>query len=274
MTNKALGTEEGDWQRNGDTRSDQELRQANRHMHDFLDLLGHELRTPLGAIRNALCILELKGDDANTRARALGILERQTQHIAYLTEDMLDISRIEHGKIKLHKQPLDLAQTITRAIDTVRATVDERGHRLEVSLPREPVILDADPGRLQQMVTNLLNNAAKYMDPGGDIWVTAKVTGGTVMLRVRDSGMGLDPEVLPHIFDPFWQLERTFDHSQNGLGIGLALVRKLAEMHGGSASASSAGLGRGSEFVVCLPADSRMVECSNTNCTQRHSVCC
>ena len=114
--------------------------------------------------------------------------------------------------------------------------------------------LDADPARLEQVLTNLLNNAAKYMEPGGRIWVTAEVQGGDVVLRVRDSGIGIDPEMLPHVFDPFWQVERTLDHSQGGLGIGLALVRKLAEMHGGSASAFSAGLGRGSEFVVHLPA--------------------
>ncbi len=233
---------------------DRELREANRHMHEFLGLLGHELRSPLAAMRNALHVLELKGDDAATREWARSLLERQTQCIGRLVEDLLEVSRIEHGKIQLRKLPLDLAQTIAQAVETVRASVEGHGHQIVVSLPPEPVTLTADPSRLEQVLTNLLNNAAKYMEPGGKIWVTAEVQGGDVVVQVRDSGVGIDPEMLPHIFDPFWQVKRTFDHSQGGLGIGLALVRKLAEMHGGSASASSAGLGHGSEFVVRLPA--------------------
>jgi signal transduction histidine kinase len=236
-----------------DDRSDGELRDANRHMHEFLALLGHELCSPLAAINNALFILGLRGDDAVAREQARSMIERQTQSIDRLVRDLMEVSYIENGKIRLHKQSLDLAQIVTQAVETVRASVEKRGHRLEVSLPSEPVALNADPSRLEQMLTNLLNNAAKYMAPGGRIWLTAEVRGADVVLRVRDSGDGIDSEMLPHVFDPFWQVERTFDHSQGGLGIGLALVRKLAEMHGGSASASSAGLGRGSEFFVHLP---------------------
>ena len=235
-------------------RPNRELREANRHMHEFLDLLGHELRSPLAAIRNALLVLEQQGDDATTREWVRGLMERQTQCIGHLVEDLLEVSRIEHGKIQLRKQPLDLAETVARAVETVRASVERHGHQLEFTLPPEPVAVHADPARVEQMLTNLLNNSAKYMEPGGRIWVTAEVQGGDVVLQVRDSGVGIDPEMLPHIFDPFWQVERTLDHSQGGLGIGLALVRKLAELHGGSVSASSPGLGRGSEFVVCFPA--------------------
>jgi signal transduction histidine kinase len=238
---------------NGEPRSDGELLEANQHMREFLNVLGHELRSPLAAIGNGLHILQLQGDDAAAREWVCSMIQRQTQCLRRLVEDLLEVSRIEHGQIRLRKQPLDLGQTVARAVETVRASVESRGHQIEVALPPEPVALDADPARLEQVLTNLLNNAAKYMEPGGRIWVTAEVQGGDVILRVQDSGIGMDAEMLPHVFDPFWQVERTLDHSQGGLGIGLALVRKLAEMHGGSARAYSAGLGRGSEFVVCLP---------------------
>ena len=183
------------------------------------------------------------------------MMARQTQFIGRLVEDMLEVSRIEHGKITLRKQMLDLAHTVARAVETVRLSVERRGHQIEIILPPEPVALYADSARLEQVLTNLLDNAAKYMEPGGRIWVTAEDQGDDVVLRVRDSGIGIDPDMLRYVFDPFWQVKRTFDHSQGGLGVGLALVRKLAEMHGGSASAYGAGLGRGSEFVVCLPAN-------------------
>jgi signal transduction histidine kinase len=237
-----------------------ELREANRRMHELLDLLGHELRSPLAAIRNALQVLGQQGVDAAMQENVRGLMERQTQCIGHLIDDLQDVSRIEHGKIQLRKQPLDLAQSVARAVETVRSSIEERGHQLEVSLPREPVSVDADPGRLEQILTNLLNNAAKYMEPGGRIWLTAEVRGGDVVLRVRDSGIGIDAEMLPHVFDPFWQVKCARDHSPGGLGIGLALVRKLAEMHGGSASAYSAGLNHGSEFVVCLPTHAEVLE--------------
>jgi signal transduction histidine kinase len=239
---------------NADGRAEPELREANRHMHEFLDLLGHELRSPLAAIRSAVNLLKLQGDDAATREMVLGLMERQSQCIGRLVEDMLELSQIEHGKIQLLKQPLDVAQSVSQAVETVRASLEGRGHQIEVTLPRDPVAFNVDPVRLEQVLTNLLNNASKYMEPGGRIGVTAEVQGGDVVLQVRDSGIGIDPEMLAHIFDPYWQVEHTLDHAQGGLGIGLALVRKLAELHGGSTSASSAGLGRGSEFVVRLPA--------------------
>jgi signal transduction histidine kinase len=237
----------------GDARPDRELREANRHMHEFLAELGHELRTPLGAICNALQVLALNGDVAAMRESARGVMERQTQCIGRLVDGLLEVSRIEHGKIQLRKERLDLAQCMARAVETVCSSIEEHGHQLEVTLPRQPVWVHADPGRLEQVLKNLLNNAAKYMEPGGRIWLSAEVRSGDVVLRVRDTGIGIDREMLPHVFDFFWQVERTLDHSQGGLGIGLALVRKLVEMHGGSVSASSPGLGRGCEFVVRLP---------------------
>jgi signal transduction histidine kinase len=239
----------------GDTGPDRELRAANRHMHEFLAELGHELRTPLAAICNALQVLALQGDDAVERESVRGLMERQTQCIGRLVDGLLDVSRIEHGKIRLFKQRLDLAQSVSRAVETVRASLEARGQQIDVTLPPKPVALDADPGRLDQVLTNLLNNAAKYTEPGGRIGLTAEVQGGDVVLQVRDSGIGIDPEMLAHVFDPFWQVECTVDHSRGGLGLGLALVRKLVKMHGGSVNASSPGLGLGSEFVVRLPAN-------------------
>jgi signal transduction histidine kinase len=233
--------------------SDRALREASEQMHEFLAELGHELRSPLAAICNALQVLALQEDDAATRESARGLMERQTQCIGRLVDGLLEVSRIEHGKIQLRKEPLDLAQCVTRAVETVRSSIEEHGHQLEVTLPRESVFVHADPGRLEQVLTNLLHNAAKYTEPGGRIWVTAEARGGDVVLRVRDTGIGIDRETLSHVFDSFFQVERTLDHSQGGLGIGLALVRKLVKMHGGSVSASIPGLGRGSEFVVRLP---------------------
>jgi len=237
----------------GNVTPDRPFREASRRMHNFLAELGHELRTPLAAICNALQVLALDGDDASTRESVLALMERQAQCIGRLVDDLMEISRVEHGRVPLRKKRLDLADCVARAVETVRSSIEERGHQLEVALPREPVSLNADPGRLEQVLKNLLNNAAKYTEPGGRIWLTAETQEGNVVLRIRDSGIGIDREMLPHVFDSFWQVESALDHSQGGLGIGLALVRKLVEMHGGSVSASSPGLGRGSEFVVRLP---------------------
>jgi signal transduction histidine kinase len=179
MDTQAQSTGERGQEANGDARSDRELREANRHLREFLGLLGHELRSPLAAIRNALQLLERQGDDAVTRERVRGMMDRQTQSIGRLVEDMLEVSRIEHGTIPLRRQALDLADVVARAIETVRASVENCGHRLEVSLPPVPVTLNADPARLEQVLTNLLNNAAKYMERGGRIWVTAEALGAT-----------------------------------------------------------------------------------------------
>ncbi len=258
MASQNLSRAERAEQASGDTRSHRELCEANRHLHEFLAVLAHELRSPLAAIGNALRILEQDGDAAG-RDWARSVMVRQTKRINLLVEDMLEVSRIEHGKVRLQAAPRFVANR-GPAVETVRPSVEGRGHLLKVSLPPEPVALIADPNRLEQMLTNLLNNAAKYMEPGGQVSVTAQAEGDEIVLRVRDSGAGIDPEMLPHIFDPFWQVDGTLDRSDGGLGIGLALVRKLAEMHGGRASAHSDGLGCGSEFVVCLPAYSDIAE--------------
>jgi signal transduction histidine kinase len=254
----------------GDVNSDHSLSQVDSQMRDFLAEVGHELRTPLAAICNALQVLALDGEDAATRDYVRCLMERQTQCIGRLVDGLMEASRLEHGKIDLRTEPVDLAECVARAVETMRLSLEKRGHQLEVGLPREPVFIDADPGRLEQVLKNLLNNAAKYTQPGGRIWLTAEVRGSDVFLRVRDTGIGIDREMLPHVFESFWQVERARDHSEGGLGIGLALVQKLVELHGGSVSASSPGLGRGSEFVVRLPlASTPRGQDSGTKATDR-----
>jgi signal transduction histidine kinase len=237
----------------GDAASDHSLREVGPQMHDLLAQFGHELRTPLAAICNALQVLALDGEGAATRDCVRGLMERQTQCIGRLVEDMMEVSRTEHGKIHLLKEPVDLAECVARAVETVRSSLDERGHQLEVTLPPGPVSVNADPGRLEQVLKNLLNNAAKYTEPGGRIWLTAEARGSDVVLRIRDTGIGIYRKMLPQVFESFWQVELALDHSQGGLGIGPALDRKVVEIHGGSVSASTPGAGRGREFVVRLP---------------------
>jgi len=221
--------------------------------HDAMALLAHELRNPLGAIRMALQLLRQGHDDARRREYVGSVLDRQTRHMSRLIEGALDFSRIGHGKVRPNKERVDLAQLVEVAIEAVWPCIEERGHELAVTLPPGPVILEADPTRLEEVLTNLLENAAKFTGPPGRIELTAVPEGDDIVIRVRDSGVGIAPEMLSRVFDPFWQSSAVADHSACGLGIGLALVRQLVEMHGGSVSAFSAGLGQGTEFVVRLP---------------------
>src|SRR5262249_2419838 len=186
------------------------------------------------------------------RRRAMA--ERRVGYMPHLVDALLDLSGISRGLIRLLKEPLDVAQPVQQAVEGVYPLVREREVTLSVSLPAEPVFVDADPTRLQQVVGNLLSNAAKYTDPGGHILLTARQDGSEAALRVKDTGVGIPPDMLPRIFDLFVQAERRLDRSQGGLGIGLTLVRKLVDMHGGSVTAHSEGPGKGSEFVVRLPA--------------------
>lgn len=179
--------------------------------------------------------------------------ERQVRHMARLIDDLMDVSRISRGKVELRKEVVDLTSLVARVAETGRTLLTERRQELTVSLPGEPVLLEADPTRLEQVLTNLLNNASKYTDPGGRIWLTVEREGGRVVVRVRDTGIGIEPTMLPKVFGLFVQAGRRLDRSQGGLGLGLSLVKSLVEMHGGSVTAHSEGPGRGSEFVVCLP---------------------
>jgi PAS domain S-box-containing protein len=228
------------------------LAEISRRKDEFLAMLSHELRNPLSSILNAVYLLRLQKDEDLIQQQARNIIERQVGHLARLVDDLLEISRITVGSIQLRQERLDLRGIVDRAVETVRPLVDRRKHELLVTLPPEPVWLVADPTRLEQVIGNLLNNAVKYTEEGGCIWLTLEQEGETV-LRVRDTGIGISHDLLPHIFDLFTQADRSSDRSQGGLGIGLTLVEKLVGMHGGTVQAFSAGLGLGSEFTIRLP---------------------
>ena len=232
----------------------QRLADDDRRKNEFLAMLGHELRNPLAPLRNALAMLGPADPDPETVRWARDVMGRQVGQIVRLVEDLLDLSRIMQGKLELRMERVDLGAVVAAAVETARPVIDAKGHDLAVSLPAESVALDADPIRLGQAMVNLLNNAVKYSDPGGQIAVTARREGAEVVLVVRDSGVGIAPEMLPRIFDLFMQEDRSIDRSRGGLGVGLALVKNLVEMHGGSVQARSDGPGRGSEFVIRLPA--------------------
>jgi signal transduction histidine kinase/DNA-binding response OmpR family regulator len=238
----------------------QELQEAARAKDDFLAMLGHELRNPLAPVRNAMAAMRARGTDDSLLLRQWDVIERQMQQFSRLVDDLLDVSRITHGRIELRVEPLNLAVRVLSAVELARPEVDARGLDLTVSCPPEPLWLAADPVRLQQVIVNLLNNAIKFTEPGGRLWVSVELeeapggdAGGTAVLRVRDTGLGIAPELLPRVFDLFTQADRSLDRSRGGLGLGLTLVKRLVEMHGGSVGASSDGPGRGSEFVVRLP---------------------
>ncbi len=228
------------------------LREADRRKDEFLAMLAHELRNPLAAVNNAVTVLKLS-PDAENRNWASDVVERQVRHLARLIDDLLDVSRITSGKIRLRKEFIDAGAVIDQAIESARPLIDERRHTLTVSVEQDDLPLYADATRVGQIVLNLLTNAAKYTDNGGAIQLTARREGQWVAISVRDNGMGIPPEKLPQMFGLFTQGDRSLARSEGGLGIGLTVVQKLAEMHGGSVEPRSDGPGRGSEFVVRLP---------------------
>jgi PAS domain S-box-containing protein len=232
----------------------EQLADEARKKDEFLAVLAHELRNPLAPVRNALQVIRLGNQDGALVEQMRAMAERQVEYITRLVDDLLDLSRISRGLIRLVKEPIDVAQPVQQAVEGVQPFVKERGLALSVVLPAEAVYVEADATRLQQVVANLLSNAVRYTDPGGQILLSLKQVGGELVLRVRDTGIGIAPEMLPRIFDLFVQAERRLDRSHGGLGIGLTLVRRLVEMHGGSVRAQSDGPGKGSEFIVRLPA--------------------
>ncbi|WP_324876255.1 sensor histidine kinase [Methylocaldum sp.] len=233
--------------------AEEALRESDRRKDEFLAMLGHELRNPLAPIRNAVMVMKKIGLPDPKLSWAGDVIDRQVNQLAHLVDDLLDVSRIVQGKITLHKTTVEVAKVIELALETSRPLIEARHHELILSMPEDPLRLDGDVIRLAQVVANLLNNAAKYTLDGGKIWVTAARKNGEVIISVRDTGEGIPKNLLPKLFKLFTQAERTLDRAQGGLGLGLTIVQKIVELHGGWVEANSEGPGTGSEFTVCLP---------------------
>lgn len=232
--------------------SNERLLDADRRKNEFIAMLAHELRNPLAAIGN--CLRLMRASAAVEHAEwCREVIERQTHHLGRLIEDLLDVSRITHGKIELRRQETDLGALIERAVAAMRPLMDSRSHTLTARMESGPLPMDADPTRIEQVLVNLLNNAAKYTDPGGRISLEAWPEGAEAVVTVSDNGIGLAADVLPHVFDPFLQVDHSLNRSEGGLGIGLTLVKRLVELHGGKVTACSDGPGKGSVFEVRLP---------------------
>ena len=230
-----------------------ELAEADRRKDEFLAMLGHELRNPLSPIVTSLHLLGLRRDDPNVVSRLIAVIERQTQRLIRLVDDLLDVSRITRGTIELREEAVALTGLVERAVEQVRPLLEERGHRLVLDLPEEPLILRADPTRLEQAIGNLVANAAKYTDIGGRIEVSAGRDGSDLVISVRDNGIGLTSDSRERIFELFVQGSNSAARMPGGLGVGLTVVRRLVQLHAGTVEAFSEGPGRGSEFVVRLP---------------------
>jgi signal transduction histidine kinase len=234
-------------------RANDALKEADRRKDEFLATLAHELRNPLAPIRNALEIMRVAGNSPPALERARDIVERQVGQMVRLINDLLDVSRITRGKLALTSEVVGIGEVIDAAIETSRPLLDEAELTLEHTNPPGPVLVHGDRLRLAQVFSNLLNNSAKYTEPGGTVSVAARREGREAVVRVRDTGVGIPPEVLPHVFELFTQVDRTLNRSQGGLGIGLALVQQIVALHGGTVSVSSDGVAKGTEFVVRLP---------------------
>lgn len=220
---------------------------------EFIGILAHELRGPLSPIRNAVRVLKVMASDEPKLHQVSGTLDRQVKAIARLLDDLLDLSRVTRGQLKLNTEPVEILSVIDQAVEWNRAVIESKGQRLVVTQSPRPLLVEGDPVRLARVTSNLLGNAAKFTDAGGSIWISAEAADEQAIGRVRDTGPGLEAWELDNIFDLYYQLERTVDRSARGLGIGLSLVRRLVEMHGGSVEAFSEGPDCGSEFVFRLP---------------------
>jgi PAS domain S-box-containing protein len=229
------------------------LREADQRKDEFLAMLAHELRNPLAPIRTAAQVLKLLGSAEPRMLQTSGIIERQVEHMTKIVDDLLDVSRVTRGLVEVARKPVDLRDIIAAAVEQCRSLIDARRHRLVLTLPRESLVVTGDDVRLVQVVANLVSNAVKYSDPDTEIAITVEAEADQLVVRVRDHGIGIAPDLLPRVFDLFTQADRTAARSQGGLGLGLALVRRLVELHGGSVEARSEGQRRGAEFIVRLP---------------------
>jgi signal transduction histidine kinase len=234
-------------------RAAEALREADRRKDEFLATLAHELRNPLAPIRASLAILKLAGSNEAASDHAREVIGRQVVHMVRLIDDLMDVARFNQGKITLKRESVELSAVIEHAIETSQSHIDKARHTLDVHLPGRPVLLDGDASRLAQVVSTLLTTAAKYTPPGGSIRLEVVAGDDEAIIRVTDNGSGISAEMLPKIFGIFTQLDGTIEHSQGGLGLGLAIVRKLVELHGGKVEAESPGVGLGSTFTVRLP---------------------
>jgi signal transduction histidine kinase len=230
----------------------EESRQAVEQRDQFLATLAHELRNPLAPIRNGLQVIRMAGANG-TIEQARSMMDRQLTHMVRLVDDLLDASRITRGKLELRKERVELKAVVDAAVETARPVIEQAGHELVVTVPDESITVDGDPTRLAQVVSNLLNNSAKYTHRGGHIRLTVRREGGVAVLSVADDGIGIPPAMLGRVFEMFTQVDRTLEKTTGGLGIGLSLIQGLVEMHGGTIEAHSDGEGRGSEFVVRVP---------------------
>jgi PAS domain S-box-containing protein len=230
------------------------LKQADREKDDFLALLAHELRNPLAPIRTAVQLLKMRKQTDPEGQRLHAVIDRQVQHLVRMVDDLLDVSRVLRGKVELHREPIDVADAIAIAAETSRPLIDAQRQQLKLDLPSRPLTVHGDAVRLSQVISNLLNNASKYSDAGATIHLIATQVEGEAVIEVRDTGAGIPPEVLPRVFEPFVQADRSLERSRGGLGIGLTLVKKIIELHQGQVSADSAGPGQGSTFSIRLPA--------------------
>ena len=230
-----------------------DLSEVDRRKDEFLATLTHELRNPLAPIRNGLQLIKMTGVPAASIEQTRAMMDRQLTHMVRLIDDLMDVSRITRGQLAVHKEPVPLAAVVNSAVEASRPLVERMGQQLTVTLPQQALMVDADLTRLAQVFLNLLNNAAKYSDPGGHIQLNVEGHGSEVIVTVKDTGIGIAADQLPRIFEMFTQVDRSLELSRGGLGIGLTLAHRLVELHGGRVEAMSEGLGKGSAFVVCLP---------------------
>ena len=236
-------------------KADAALREADRRKDEFLGVLVHELRNPLAPIRNAITIMRLKRDTPDVVDRATKIIERQVVHMVRLIDELMDISRINRDKLRLTTEPIRLSEAIAVAVEMSQPQIDNAGLALEILQDPNDVVITADRLRLAQVFTNLMNNAAKYTEPGGTVTLTTRVGRDEVVIAIRDTGIGIPADQMPYVFELFTQIDRTLNRSQNGLGIGLAVAHRLVAMHSGALEAHSDGLGHGATFTVRLPID-------------------